>query len=147
MKYEAPYTAATRATLHALSGVAIGETLGIAAGMSLGMTAPVTILLATSLAGFVAYGLAMLPLIRARLSLGSAFTLAIAADSLPIIVMTGITNIVLLLIPESFAFGMSLLLWASLTLALSVGFVVTLSLLIYALKRGPGRTSARHYRR
>src|SRR5215217_2630932 len=52
------------ATLHCLTGCAIGEVLGIVIGTVLGWSTVATIALAIVLAFFFGYGLTMLPLLR-----------------------------------------------------------------------------------
>ena len=75
------------ATLHCLTGCAIGEVLGVVVGTALGWSAVATIALAIVLAFFFGYGLTMLPLLRSGMVLGAALPLAFASDTLSITVM------------------------------------------------------------
>ncbi len=75
------------ATLHCLTGCAIGEVLGLVIGTALGWGNVATIALAVVLAFFFGYSLTMLPLLRSGLALGAAIPLALAADTLSITVM------------------------------------------------------------
>ena len=61
---------AFRATVHCLTGCAIGEVLGMVIGTALGWGDLATIALAVALAFFFGYSLTMLPLLRAGLALG-----------------------------------------------------------------------------
>lgn len=79
----------TAATLHCLTGCAVGEWIGLAIGVSLGLNPWVTMALATAL-GFVSgYTLGLLPLVKQGMSWGQAFkaiwlgeTISIAAMEL-----------------------------------------------------------------
>jgi hypothetical protein len=59
------------ATLHCLTGCAIGEVLGIVIGTALGWSNVATIGLAIVLAFFFGYGLTMLPLLRSGMAFGA----------------------------------------------------------------------------
>ena len=71
------------ATLHCLTGCAIGEVLGIVIGTALGWSTVATIALAIVLAFFFGYGLTMLPLLRSGMALGAALPLAFASTRSP----------------------------------------------------------------
>ena len=62
------------ATLHCLTGCAIGEVLGIVIGTALGWGNGATTLVAVVLAFVFGYALTMLPLLRARLTPGATTT-------------------------------------------------------------------------
>src|SRR3712207_2314858 len=78
---------ALSATLHCLTGCAIGEVAGMAIGTALGFSEWATVALAVALAFFFGYSLTSLPLLRAGFSLGAAVPVALAADTLSIAVM------------------------------------------------------------
>ena len=61
---------ALMATLHCLTGRAIGEVLGMIIGTALGWGNAGTIALAVTLAFLFGYSLTMLPLLRAEIALG-----------------------------------------------------------------------------
>src|SRR5918999_3169138 len=86
------------ATVHCLTGCAIGEVLGMIIGTALGWGDFQTIALAVVLAFFFGYSLTMLPLLRAGLTLGAAIPLALASDTLSIGVMEFVDNAILLMI-------------------------------------------------
>lgn len=102
------------ATVHCLTGCAIGEVLGVMIGTALGWGNWETIVLAIALA----YALTMLPLVRAGLALTAALPLAFASDTVSIAVMEFVDNVVLLLIPGAMEAGLDdALFWASLAFA------------------------------
>jgi hypothetical protein len=130
---------AVRATLHCLTGCAIGEVLGMVIGTALDWSDGATIVLAVVLAFVFGYALTMSPVLRAGLPLRAALGVALAADTLSIAVMELVDNAVLLLVPGAMTAGLtSLLFWASLALALAVAFVVTVPVNRWLLARGKG---------
>ena len=66
---------AASATLHCLTGCAIGEISGLVVGTILGFSAFATIMLAVALAFVFGFTLSTLPLLRAGLRFGAALSL------------------------------------------------------------------------
>ena len=127
------------ATLHCLTGCAIGEVLGLVIGTALGWGNVATIALAVVLAFFFGYSLTMLPLLRSGLALGVAIPLALAADTLSIAVMEIVDNAVMLVVPGAMEAGLaSPLFWGSLAFALAVAFVAAFPVNRYLIARGRG---------
>jgi hypothetical protein len=127
------------ATLHCLTGCAIGEVLGVVVGTALGWSAVATIALAIVLAFFFGYGLTMLPLLRSGMVLGAALPLAFASDTLSITVMEIVDNLIIVVIPGAMDAGLgSLLFWGSLAFALAVAFVAAFPANRYLISRGKG---------
>jgi Domain of unknown function (DUF4396) len=127
------------ATLHCLTGCAIGEVLGIVIGTALGWSTVGTIALAIVLAFFFGYGLTMLPLLRSGMALGAALPLAFASDTLSITVMEIVDNLIIVVIPGAMDAGLSsLLFWGSLAFALAVAFVAAFPVNRYLISRGKG---------
>ncbi len=127
------------ATLHCLTGCAIGEVLGLVIGTALGWGNVATIALAVVLAFFFGYTLTMLPLLRSSLALGAAIPLALAADTLSITVMEIVDNAVMLVVPGAMEAGLaSPLFWGSLAFALAVAFVAAFPVNRYLIARGRG---------
>ena len=127
------------ATLHCLTGCAIGEVLGIVIGTALGWSTVATIALAIVLAFFFGYGLTMLPLLRSGIALGAALPLAFASDTLSITVMESVDNLIIVMIPGAMDAGLgSLLFWVSLAFALAVAFVAAFPVNRYLISRGKG---------
>jgi hypothetical protein len=73
---------ALSATLHCLTGCAIGEVLGMIIGTALGFSDWGTIALAVVLAFFFGYSLTSLPLLRAGLTIGAVVPIALASDTI-----------------------------------------------------------------
>ena len=127
------------ATLHCLTGCAIGEILGLVIGTALGWSDGSTIALAVGLAFLFGYAFTIAPVMRAGLAFRAALAVALAADTLSITVMEVVDNAVLLLVPGAMDAGLaSVLFWASLAFALSVAFVVTLPVNRALISRGRG---------
>ena len=127
------------ATLHCLTGCAIGEVIGIVIGTGLGWSNVATIGLAIVLAFFFGYGLTMLPLVRSGMAFGAVLPLAFASDTLSITVMEIVDNLIIVVIPGAMDAGLGILLfWGSLAFALAVAFVAAFPVNRYLISRGKG---------
>jgi Domain of unknown function (DUF4396) len=127
------------ATVHCLTGCAIGEVLGVVIGTALGWSDVATIALAIVLAFFFGYSFTSYPLLRAGLALGAVIPIALAADTVSIAVMEFVDNAVLLLIPGAMEAGLDDVgFWASLAFALLVAGVVAYPVNRWLLARGKG---------
>ncbi len=134
------------ATVHCLTGCAIGEVLGMVIGTALGWGDFATIALAVVLAFFFGYLLTMVPLLRSGLALASALPLAFASDTLSIAIMEIVDNLIMLVIPAAMEAGLgSLLFWASLAFALAVAFVAAFPVNRYLISRGRGHAVVHEY--
>ena len=78
---------ALSATLHCLTGCAIGEILGMVIGTALGFSDLGTIALAVALAFLFGYALTSLPLLRAGFAFAAVVPIALASDTASIAVM------------------------------------------------------------
>ena len=130
---------AARATLHCLTGCAIGEVLGMVIGTALGWHNIPTLILAIVLAFFFGYALTLRGVLRTGLNLRAAVKIALAADTLSIAVMELVDNSVIALIPGAMDAGLSRwLFWGALALSLVVAFVVTTPVNRWMISRGKG---------
>jgi len=130
---------AVSATLHCLTGCAIGEIAGLALGTLFGLSTGVTILLAITLAFLFGFGLSARPLVRAGMRFMAALSIVAAADTLSIATMEIVDNGVMLLIPGAMHAGLSdPLFWVSLLVALAAAFVAAVPVNKYLLSRGKG---------
>ncbi len=130
---------AVSATLHCLTGCAIGEVLGIVIGTALGWSNTATVALAVGLAFLFGYALTMRPVLTAGLSFGQALRVALAADTLSITVMEIVDNAFILAIPGAMEAGLaSVLFWSTLAAALAIAFVVTVPVNRWLIARGQG---------
>jgi hypothetical protein len=112
---------ALSATLHCLTGCAIGEVTGFALGTALGFSDWGTVALAVALAFLFGYTLTSLPLLRAGLALGVVIPIALASDTLSIAIMEVVDNAIVLAIPGAMEAGLGdVLFWGSLAVALVI---------------------------
>ncbi|MET0354609.1 DUF4396 domain-containing protein [Plantibacter flavus] len=130
---------AATATLHCLTGCAIGEVLGMVIGTGLGLHNLGTVVLSIALAFVFGYALTMRGVLRAGLSWRAAIGVALAADTVSIAVMEIIDNTAMLAIPGAMDAGLtSGLFWSSLVAALALAFVVTTPVNRWLISRGKG---------
>lgn len=137
---------AVSATLHCLTGCAIGEVLGLVLATWWGWSNGPSIALAIVLAFFFGYSLTVAPVLRSGLTLRQAVQVALAADTLSILTMELVDNGVILVVPGAMAAGLlDALFWASLTFSLVVAFVVTVPVNRWLIARGKGHAVAHAY--
>ena len=133
---------AISATLHCLTGCAIGEIAGMAIGTAFGLSNLATVALAVVLAFAFGYSLTSLPLLRAGFALGAVIPIALASDTLSIATMEVVDNLIVLGVPGAMEAGLgSLLFWGSLSFALAVAAVVTVPVNRYLIARGKGHAA------
>jgi len=131
--------AAVQATLHCLTGCAIGEVLGMVVATALGLGDLPSILLAIALAFVFGFGLTVLSVRRAGVPAGRALSLAFASDTISIAVMEVVDNAFILLVPGALAAGLDEgLFWWSLAASLAVAFVLTVPVNRALIARGRG---------
>ena len=137
---------AVSATLHCLTGCAIGEVLGMVLATWWGWSDAPSIALAVVLAFFFGYLLTMIPVLRAGVARSSAIGIALAADTLSILTMEIVDNAVLLIVPGAMEAGLtSLLFWGALAFSLVVAFVVTVPVNRWLIGRGKGHAVVHQY--
>lgn len=133
---------AVSATLHCLTGCAIGEVAGIAIGTALGFSDLGTVGLAVALAFLFGYALTSIPLLRAGFALAAVIPIALASDTFSIAVMEIVDNAIILAIPGAMEAGLSsLLFWGSLSFALAIAFVVAVPVNRWLIARGRGHAA------
>ena len=126
------------ATLHCLTGCAIGEVLGMVIGTALGWGNAATIALAVVLAFMFGYALTLRPLLSA-MSFAAAARLALAADTASITVMEIVDNAIMLVIPGAMDAGPgSVLFWGSLAFSLAIAAVAAFPVNRWLISRGRG---------
>ena len=137
---------AITATVHCLTGCAIGEVLGMVLATWWGWGDAASIALAVVLAFFFGYLLTIAPVIRAGLALRAALGVALAADTLSITVMEIVDNAVILTVPGAMEAGLAdFLFWGALALGLAVAFVITVPVNRALIRRGKGHAVAHQY--
>jgi hypothetical protein len=133
------WSQATAATLHCLTGCAIGEVLGMVIGTTLDLHNLGTVLLSVVLAFVFGYGLTMRSVLGSGLALRAALGVALAADTVSISVMEVVDNGFILVVPGALDAGLaSWLFWASLVASLAIAFVVTVPVNRWLISRGRG---------
>lgn len=137
---------AISATLHCLTGCAIGEVLGMVLTTALGWGNVANIVVSIALAFFFGYTLAIRPVLRAGLPFRRALGVALAADTVSIAVMELVDNTTIIVIPGAIDAGLStLLFWGSLIASLIIAFVITVPVNRAMIARGRGHAVAHQY--
>ena len=141
-----PWSVAAAATLHCLTGCAIGEVAGMVIGTAAGLHNAATVVLSIALAFVFGYALTMRGVIRAGVGFRQALTVALAADTVSIAVMELLDNAVMLTVPGAMNAGLTtLLFWATLTFSLIAAFVLTTPMNRVMIGRGKGHAVVHDY--
>ncbi|MEV7007031.1 DUF4396 domain-containing protein [Streptosporangium sp. NPDC051022] len=143
---KATWRMAASATLHCLTGCAIGEVLGMVVGTALGWSNAPTLVLSIVLAFFFGYALTLTGLRRAGVGWREAVRLALAADTVSIIVMEITDNAVMVAVPGAMDAGLGAgLFWGALALSLLTAFLVTVPVNKWIIGRGRGHAVVHAY--
>jgi Domain of unknown function (DUF4396) len=135
------------ATVHCLTGCAIGEVLGMVIGTGLGMANWATVVLSVALAFIFGYALTMLPLVRRGIPLTTAIALAFASDTASIALMEVVDNVIMVYIPGAMDAGpMTALFWGSLIASLLIAGAMVFPLNRWLIRRGLGHAVIHGYR-
>ncbi|MEU6918038.1 DUF4396 domain-containing protein [Streptomyces olindensis] len=135
----ASWGTAVKATLHCLTGCAIGEILGMVIGTALGWGNVPTMVLAIGLAFLFGYSFTLFAVLRAGLGLGAAIKVALAADTVSITVMEFVDNAIIALTPGAMdAHLTDALFWSALLGGFAVAFVITTPVNKWMIGRGKG---------
>ncbi|MBB5805907.1 hypothetical protein F4560_005675 [Saccharothrix ecbatanensis] len=142
---KATWSMAISATLHCLTGCAIGEVLGMVIGTAIGLPNWGTVVLAVALAFFFGYALTLRGVLRTGVSFGAAVKVALAADTVSITVMEIVDNAIMVAVPGAMDSGVSsLLFWGALAFSLAVAFVLTVPVNKWLISRGKGHAVVHH---
>jgi len=137
---------AISATLHCLTGCAIGEIAGLMIGTALGLATVPTIALSVALAFLFGYTLSTLPLLRSGLAVGTALSVVLAADTLSIATMEVVDNAVMAAIPGAMNAGLvNEVFWVGMAIALTAAFVAAFPVNRWLLARGKGHALTHDY--
>ena len=137
---------AASATLHCLTGCAIGEIAGLVIGTAAGLSTGVTVALSIALAFLFGFSLSSLPLVKAGLGLGAALSIVLAADTLSIATMEVVDNLVMAMIPGAMDAGLvNVVFWVGMMIALAVAFVAAYPVNRHLLQRGKGHALTHAY--
>ena len=137
---------ALSATLHCLTGCAIGEVLGMVVGTALGWGNWATVGLSVVLAFLFGYSLTMLTLVRSGVAVGAAIPVALASDTVSIAIMEIVDNAIVLLIPGAIEAGLAdVLFWGSLAFSLLAAGAVAYPVNRWLIARGRGHAVVHAY--
>jgi hypothetical protein len=127
------------ATVHCLTGCAIGEVLGMVIGTALDWTDLQTIVLSVVLAFLFGYSLTSMPLLRSGLALAAVVPLALAADTISITIMEIVDNAIMLLVPGAMDATLGEIgFWAALAASLVLAGAAAYPANRWLLSRGKG---------
>jgi hypothetical protein len=131
------------ATVHCLTGCAIGEVAGLVIGTALGLGSGATIALAVALAFAFGFALTAWPFVRQGHSLRAALGIAFAADTASIALMELVDNAFMLAIPGAMDAGLGdPLFWGSMAASLVVAGIAAFPLNRWLIARGLGHAVA-----
>ena len=137
---------AVSATLHCLTGCAIGEVLGMVLATWWGWGNFASIVLAIVLAFFFGYSLTIGPVLRAGVAFRRALPVAFASDTASISVMEIVDNAFILIVPGAIDAGLDeSLFWWSLGVSLIITFAFALPLNRWLIARGKGHAVVHAY--
>jgi len=127
------------ATLHCLTGCAIGEVLGMVIGTAFAWGNVSTVVLSVALAFFFGYALTIRPLLASGMTLAAAARTALAADTASITVMEIVDNAVMLAVPGAMGATLSSpLFWGMLAASLALAAVAAFPVNRWLIARGRG---------
>jgi hypothetical protein len=133
---------ALSATLHCLTGCAIGEIVGMIIATALGLGNAASIFISIALAFVFGYTLTSLPLLKAGLALAAVIPIAFASDTLSIATMEVVDNLIVLGVPGALDATLTdVLFWGSLAFALAVAGAFAFPVNRWLLARGKGHTA------
>ncbi|MGY5080920.1 DUF4396 domain-containing protein [Streptomyces nigrescens] len=142
----ASWRTAAQATLHCLTGCAIGEILGMAIGTALLWGNVPTMVLAVALAFLFGYSLTLFAVRRAGLDFKTAIKVALAADTVSIAVMELVDNGIIAIVPGAMDAHLSDgLFWSSLLGGFAVAFLITTPVNKWMIGRGKGHAVVHAY--
>ncbi|WP_251063685.1 MULTISPECIES: DUF4396 domain-containing protein [unclassified Streptomyces] len=142
----ASWSTAAKATLHCLTGCAIGEITGMAIGTALLWGNVPTMALAIGLAFLFGYSFTLFAVLRAGLNFKTAIKVALAADTVSIAVMELVDNAIIALTPGAMdAHLAEALFWGALLGGFAVAFLVTTPLNKWMIGRGKGHAVVHAY--
>ncbi len=137
---------AVSATLHCLTGCAVGEIVGLLVATALGIGTLGTVGISIALAFVFGFTLSSLPLLRAGLGLGAALSVVVVADTVSIATMEVVDNLVMVVIPGAINAGLvNVVFWISMVLAFVAAFAAAFPVNRALLARGKGHALTHEY--
>lgn len=137
---------ALSATVHCLSGCAIGEVSGMMIGTSMGWSNNITVMVSVVLAFFFGYALTLLPILRTQVDLSSALKLVFASDTLSILIMEIVDNGIMLIIPGAMDASLTDgLFWSSMFMSLVLAGAAAFPLNRWLIKHNQGHAMVHRF--
>lgn len=134
------------ATLHCLTGCAIGEIAGLVIGTAAGLSNAATISISIALAFVFGYTLSTLPLLKAGLAPRTALTVVLAADTLSILTMEVVDNAVMAVLPGAMNAGLvNVVFWVGMLISVTAAFLAAFPVNRMLLQRGKGHALTHEY--
>jgi len=133
------WRSAVGATVHCLTGCAIGEVLGMVIATAFGWGNASSIAVSVLLAFLFGFSLTVRPVLRAGVGPRRAIRVAFASDTVSIATMETVDNAFILAVPGALAAGLGdSLFWWSLALSLVIAFPLTVLVNRWLIARGRG---------
>lgn len=137
---------AAQATIHCLIGCAIGELLGLEIGRLFGFPMHYVLILASVLSFVSGYTMSTIPLLRARVPFFKALQTVLAADTLSILTMVVVDNIIMAIVPGAMNKDpLTLTYWASRAVSFTAAFLVAWPVNYWLLAHGKGHALTHEY--
>jgi uncharacterized protein DUF4396 len=138
--------AAVSATTHCLTGCAIGEIAGMVISTAAGWGNLGSFVLSIVLAFFFGYLLTLWPVLRAGLSLRQATGIALAADTVSIVIMEAVDNGFVAVVPGAINAGLGdAKFWWSIVIGFAIAFGPAWAANRWLIARGKGHAVAHQY--
>ncbi len=130
---------AVAATLHCLTGCAIGEIAGLIISTQLGLANAPSVAISVALSFLFGYTLSTLPLVKVGIAVLAALGVVLAADTLSIATMELMDNAVMVVLPGAMNAGLvNAAFWVGMMISLAAAFVVAVPVNLWLLRRGKG---------
>ena len=145
MQPESLWRSATAATVHCLTGCAIGEVLGLVVATALDWSGGPSIAISVLLAFLFGYGLTIRTVLGAGITFRRAVPVVLASDTVSIATMELVDSAFIVAVPGALAAGLADgLFWWSLAVSLAIAFVVALPVNRWLIARGRGHALVHH---
>lgn len=130
---------AVAATLHCLTGCAIGEIAGLMISTAAGLGNGWSVAISIGLSFVFGYSLSTLPLVKVGVAPLAALGVVLAADTLSIAAMEVTDNLVMVLLPGAINAGLvNVVFWVGMMISLTAAFLVAVPVNQWLLSRGKG---------
>jgi len=130
---------AIAATLHCLTGCAIGEIAGLMISTAAGLGNGWSVAISIALSFVFGYSLSTLPLVKVGVAPLAALGVVFAADTLSIATMEAVDNLVMVVLPGAMNAGLvNVVFWVGMMISLTAAFAVAVPVNQWLLRRGKG---------